>query len=163
MLYQGLVFGDPLAFYNLQTVVGQQHQQGIVLLPQVYFRYSKMVLTVDQSNPIYQTIWLEFLVGIMFFLLPIYGYFKKIRLSYLFYAMAGFILPTIQGSFSSTPRYVIILFPAFLAFAILFNSLTKPLKVVYFIISIILLGIETALFLRGYWVAWKRSFDSFHS
>lgn len=153
MLYQYATFGDPLAFYNLQTVVGEQHQPGVVLLPQVYFRYIKMILTVDSSNPIYQTIWLEFLVGIIFFVLPIYGYFKKIRLSYLTYAMIGFLLPTIQGSFSSSPRYVIILFPAFMALAIFLNYLPKYFRFAYLILSMVLLGIETALFLRGYWVA----------
>ena len=35
MLYQQLVFHDPLAFYHLQKIVGEQHQSGIVLLPQV--------------------------------------------------------------------------------------------------------------------------------
>lgn len=153
MLYQYVTFGDPLAFYNLQTAVGEQHQPGVVLLPQVYFRYIKMILTVDKSNPIYQTIWLEFLVGIIFFVLPVYGYFKRIRLSYLFYAMIGFILPTIQGSFSSSPRYVIIFFPAFLALAILLNNLPRAVRLAYLILSALFLGIETALFLRGYWVA----------
>lgn len=153
MIYQYLNFGDPLAFYNLQKVVGEQHQSGIILLPQVYFRYIKMLLTVDMHNPIYQTIILEFLVGITFFLLPIYGYLKKIRYSYLVYAMIGFLLTTVQGSFSSLPRYVIILFPGFLALAIFVSSLPKFFRVVFFLISFLFLFAETTLFLRGYWVA----------
>jgi len=153
MFYQYLKVGDAFAFYHLQTSVGEQHQSGVILLPQVYFRYIKMISTVDKSNPIYQTVWLEFLVGILFFALPIYGYFKKIRLSYLFYAMSGFLLPSIQGSFSSVPRYVTILFPAFLVLALLINSLPKLLRGVLIFISLILLLIEAALFLRGYWIA----------
>ncbi len=153
MVYQYINFGDGLAFYNLQKVVGEQHQSGIVLLPQVYYRYIKMLLTTDFQNPIYQTIVLEFLVGIMFLLLPIYGYFKKIRSSYLVYAFTGYILTTIQGSFSSLPRYVIVLFPSFLALTIFVNNLSRPYKVLFFAISIIFLFIETTLFLRGYWVA----------
>ncbi|MEK7616924.1 MAG: mannosyltransferase family protein [Patescibacteria group bacterium] len=153
MLYQYFTFDDPLAFYNLQTIVGEQHTAGITLLPQVYFRYIKMLLTVDMQNPIYQTILLEFSLGIIFFLLPIYGFFKKIRLSYLIYAMVGFLLPTIQGSFSSTPRYIIVFFPSFLAAAIWLNSKPNILKVIILSVSIILLFIESVLFLRGYWVA----------
>lgn len=153
MFYQYFVFGDPLAFYNLQAVVGEQHQKGIVLLPQVYFRYIKMLLTVDIINPIYQTILLEFFVGIVFFILPLIGYIKKVRLSYLFYAMVGFLLPTIQGSFSSTPRYVIILFPSFLVLALILDKAGSLIKLLFFIISGLLLIIETSLFLRGYWVA----------
>lgn len=153
MTYQYLTVGDPLAFYHLQERVGEQHQQGIVLLPQIYYRYIKMLLTVDYSQPIYQTIILEFAVGILFFLLPIYGYFKKIRLSYLIFAMLGFLLPTIQGSFSSLPRYILILFPSFLALALWINGVQKPLKfIVYFCLCLMLL-LEATLFFRGYWVA----------
>lgn len=153
MMFQYFTVGDPLAFYSLQKQVGEQHQEGLILLPQVYFRYVKMLLTVDLSNPIYQTIILEFLVGLAFFLLPVYGYFKKMRLSYLTYAMLGFLLPTITGSFSSVPRYVIVLFPSFLILAVLINKLPNLLKIVILIFSVSVLMIETALFLRGYWVA----------
>lgn len=152
MIYQYLIFGDPLAFYNLQTVVGEQHQKGIVLLPQVYFRYIKMLLTVDISNPIYQTILLEFLVGIIFFILPIVGYFKKVRLSYLAFALLGFLLPTVQGSLSSVPRYVIVFFPSFIVLALILGGLPKFLRISILTVSAMLLTIEAALFLRGYWI-----------
>lgn len=153
MLYQYITAGDALAFYHLQERVGEQHQQGIILLPQVYYRYVKMLLTVDFTQPIYQTIILEFAAGILFFILPIYGYFKKIRLSYLLFAMLGFLLPTIQGSFSSSPRYVIVLFPSFLAAAIWFSNVKMVLKVAILISLGLMLCLETTLFLRGYWVA----------
>ena len=153
MWYLNSTVGDPLAFYNFQTLVGEQHQRGIITLPQVYFRYIKMLATTNPGNPIFQTIVLEFFVGITFFLLPIYGYFKKIRLSYLVYAMLGFLIPTIQGSFSSSPRYVIILFPSFLAAAIWINGLPKTIKIITLFLSCCGLALETALFLRGYWIA----------
>ncbi len=153
MWYQYVTVGDALAFYHLQQIVGPQHQSGLVTLPQVYYRYGKMLITVDSGNTIYQTILLEFFVGISFFLLPIYGFFKKIRWSYLFYAMVGFIAPTIQGSFSSTPRYVIVLFPAFIAMAFFLNKWSKLSKTLFFLSLVFLLTLETTLFIRGYWVA----------
>lgn len=153
MIYLYVTIGDPLAFYHFQKLVGEQHQEGIILLPQVYFRYIKMILTTGIDNPIFQTIVLELSVGLVFFLLPLYGYFKKIRLSYLIYAMTAFLAPTIQGSFSSTPRYVIILFPAFLAAALWVSNLSKWIRLLIFAVLFMLLSLETALFLRGYWVA----------
>lgn len=153
MLYQYFTVGDPLAFYNLQSQVGEQHQTGLTLLPQVYFRYLKMLLATEVTNPIYQTIILELSVGIIFFILPIYGYFKKMRLSYLAFAMLGFLIPTIQGSFSSLPRYVIVLFPAFLILALWVERLPFLAKIVIFAFSAMALSVETMLFLRGYWVA----------
>lgn len=153
MIYQALNFGDPFAFYNLQTVVGEQHQKGIVLLPQVYFRYLKILTSVDFNNPIYQTIILEVFVGVLFFILPIFGYFKKVRWSYLIYAMLGFLIPTIQGSFSSVPRYVIVFFPFFIILSIWITSLPRPIRIILLIASSVFLFKETALFLRGYWIA----------
>lgn len=153
MFYQWQTIGNPLAFYNLQTIVGEQHQKNIILFPQIIFRYFKMLLSVDFYNPIYQTLILEFVTGIVFLLLPIYGYFKKIRLSYIFYALVGFLLPTIQGSLSSSPRYILILFPSFIALAILISSFPKWGKLLYVLFSLIVLGLETSLFLRGFWVA----------
>lgn len=153
MFYQQITVGDPLAFYNVQPLVGEQRQSKLVILPQVYFRYVRMLTTVNPSAPIYQTILLEFIVGIIFFILPIYGYFKKVRLSYLFYAFAGFLITTVQGSFSSAPRYVLVFFPSFISLALYLNRVPKFLQIIFYIISASLLIVETTLFLRGYWVA----------
>ncbi len=153
MVYQWMITGDPLAFYHLQKIVGEQHQGGLTLLPQVYLRYIKMLTTTDFYNPIYSTILLEFVVGVVFFILPIYGFFQKIRLSYLIFALVSFLLPTIQGSFSSVPRYVLILFPSFLSLAIMMNRFSLWLKILIFSSLIIWLGFETMMFIRGYWVS----------
>lgn len=153
MLYQYFSVGDALAFYRLQDLVGEQRQGGLVLLPQVYFRYIKMILNVDPANFIYQTILLEFIVGIIFFILPIYGFFKKIRISYLFYALSAFLITTVQGAMSSVPRYVLVFFPSFIALAIWLMSLQKLTRIIIVLFLIVLLFIETALFLRGYWIA----------
>ncbi len=152
MVYLYNSIGDPLAFYNLQLIVGEQHQRGIILFPQILFRYLKIITTADLSS-LFTTIILEFAVGIIFFALPIFGYFKKIRLSYLFFAFFGYLLPTIQGSFSSLPRYVLVLFPSFIVLGLVIKTLPLFLKISLACISLILLVIETALFIRGYWVA----------
>lgn len=153
IIYLWTTVGDPFAFYNLQTLVGEQHQTGIVLLPQVYFRYLKMIFTLDFSNPIYFTIFIEFIVGILFFILPIYGYFKKLRYSYTFFALSSFILPTIQGSFSSMPRYVLVLFPSFIALGLLLHELPRLTKVIILVLSYLVLATAAMLFFRGYWIA----------
>ena len=153
MYYQYVTVGDPLAFYHLQDLVGEHRQSQLVILPQVYYRYVKMLNTVDLNQPIYQTILLEFICGIGFLILPIYGYFRRIRLLYLFYAMLSFLITTVQGSFSSLPRYVLVFFPSFIALALLFDRLPKLFKIIFLLVSATLLVVETALFLRGYWVA----------
>ncbi|OGE65474.1 hypothetical protein A3B49_01130 [Candidatus Daviesbacteria bacterium RIFCSPLOWO2_01_FULL_40_24] len=153
MIYQWSQTGDPLAFYHLQGTIGEQRQLGIILLPQVFYRYINILFHSDPTNPIYQTVVLEFITGILFLFLPIYGYLKKIRLSYLFYALVGFMLSPLQGSFSSVPRYIIVLFPSFVALAILFNNFPKWSKIVLMSVLVMALIIEASLFFRGYWVA----------
>lgn len=153
MIYQWWLVGDPFSFYKLQKLVGEQHQSGLTLLPQVYFRYLKMIFSVDPTAPIYQTIILEFITGILFFILPIYGFIKKVRPAYCLYALIGFLLPTIQGSFSSVPRYILVFFPSFLSLAIFISVIPKFWRFLIISIFITLLAIETILFLRGYWVA----------
>lgn len=153
MLYLWVSVGDPIAFYHLQRLVGEQRYSGATFIAQTFFRYIKMLLTVDINNPIYQIIVLEFITGIMFLLLPIYGYFKKIRLSYIFYGVSGYLLSTAQGSLSSAPRYFLILFPCFLALAIFLSNIPKLVRSILIFISLVLLSVETMLFLRGYWVA----------
>lgn len=153
MWYLYSTVGDPIAFYNYQKLVGEQHQEGIILLPQVYFRYIKMILTTSIQNPIFQVLILEIFSGLIFFLLPIYGYFKKIRISYLFYAMVSFLIPAVQGSFSSAPRYVLVLFPSFIAMALFINGLPKLIKAILLVGFFLAFATEAAFFLRGYWVA----------
>lgn len=153
MYYQYTIAGDPLAFYHLQNLVGEQRQSQLVILPQVYYRYLKMLISVNPFTALYQTVLLEFIIGILFFILPIYGYFRKIRLSYLFYAFTGYLITTVQGSFSSVPRYVLVFFPSFIILALWLDRLPKVLKILALSVSAFLLVIETSLFLRGYWVA----------
>jgi Gpi18-like mannosyltransferase len=153
MIYLYYSVGDPLAFYNLQLIVGEQHQRGVVLFPQILYRYLKIVINFDSLNPLFTTILLELAIGIVFMILPIIGFFKRIRLSYIFFAFMGYVLPTIQGSFSSLPRYVLILFPSFIILALLVKPLPVFIKICLFVMSSTLLIIEAGLFLRGYWVS----------
>lgn len=153
MVYLYYSVGDPLAFYNLQLIVGEQHQRGVVLFPQVVFRYIKIILGNESLNPLFTTILFELAVGVGFILLPIIGYFKKIRISYLFFAFMAYLLPTIQGSFSSLPRYVLILFPSFIVLTMMIKVLPVSLRFALGFLSLILLIIETTFFLRGYWVS----------
>lgn len=153
MVYLLFSVGDPFAFYNLQLIVGQQHQRGIVLFPQIIYRYLKIIIGTNSISPLLTTVLFELAVGVIFLLLPIVGLFKKIRPSYLFFMFFGYLLPTIQGSFSSLPRYVLVLFPSFIILGLMIKNLPLFLKISLGLLSLVLLIIETAFFLRGYWVA----------
>lgn len=151
MLFNFLKWGD--AFYFIQAQ-GSFHNERtvdtIVLIPQTIFRYIKILLTV---NPNIYEWWIALFeistfifVSIMLFI----AWKKKIRLTYLIFSVIAFLIPISTGTFSGLPRYVLTLFPIFIALALVKSKL---IKISYAVICSILLFILFMLFSRGYYIA----------
>lgn len=145
-------FNDLFYFVTVQSKFGASRQTDkIILFYQVVWRYIKMFLTVEKKSLLFYNISQEFFSSILILVLLLIGFIKKsIKQSYLFYALFSFILPTLTGNLSSMPRYVLVLFPAFL---VLDRILKKQQKRLVLLAFFILLIINTMLFLRGYWIA----------
>lgn len=153
MVYLNKVTGDPLVFFHLISIFGDQRASNLVILPQVFYRYIfKIFPNLTFYFPAVFTTVLEFSVGILFLIIVLYGLFK-LRLSYWVYLTGVYIIPTLSGSFSSLPRYMLIAFPAFILAAELMTRLDKRLKFVIYFILVSCLAIATMLFSRGYWVS----------
>ena len=75
---------------------------------------------------------------------------QKIRKSYLKFSWLALILPTLTGTLSSMPRYILVIFPIYVVLA---NIRNRLIKVIITILFIILLMISTVLFTRGYWLS----------
>lgn len=153
MIYLYMTLGDPLAFYNLQSIIGEHRQKGIILFPQVVYRYLNILFHYQKIDIFLATFLLEFFSTLLFFCLPFYGILKKVRWSYIFYSLISLILPTIQGSFSSGARYVLVIFPVFIILALIVEKFPYYIKILFIVCSVILLILFTSLFIRGYWVA----------
>lgn len=150
MLYLAKVFHDPLLFLHVQSSFGAGRQTDrLILLPQVFWRYAKMLVTVEPHSWLYFTVVSEFVAAVGFLVLAIMA-FKKTRLSYAVYALLSYLIPTLTGTFTSLPRYVLIIFPLFLVLA---QNLKGFNFKVFCLLSGILLCINTILFIQGYWVA----------
>ena len=120
------------------------------MYPQVLWRSIKILLNSD-LNIRYFTSVLEFLagaVGLVGLLLAL----KKVRLSYVVFSLAAFIVPTLTGTFSSMPRYILICFALLIWVALQLEHYPR-LKIPIAIISGIVLSVSTILFIQGYWVA----------
>ncbi|OGY09765.1 MAG: hypothetical protein A2782_02920 [Candidatus Blackburnbacteria bacterium RIFCSPHIGHO2_01_FULL_43_15b] len=153
MFYLYKTTGSPFTFYNELSPYGEQRQVGkLILFPQVFWRYFKMIATVDRSSPIYSTTLIEFFSSVLVLFLLVVGFMKKLRPSYLVLIFTGYILSTITGSFSSLPRYILVVFPLFTLLGEILFSLRVQLKIATITISVLLLTLETMLFVRGYWV-----------
>lgn len=151
-LYQ--TTGDPLRFLHALPSFGEQRSATPILLPQVFYRYIFKILPSLNYNyfPVVFTTWLEFVVGGLFLVLSLLSFFR-LRLDYSLFLALGYLIPTLSGSFSSLPRYAVVLFPAFILIASWFAKIPRPLKIVIYTILFISLAVTSGLFLRGYWVS----------
>lgn len=122
----------------------------IILFPQTVFRYFKILTTVSINSHNWAIALLEFASFLFAAFLLYFAWKKKIRTSYLIFALINFVIIISTGTFSGLPRYVLTIFPIFIAFALVEN---KALKLAYLIISPILLFVLLMLFSRGYFVA----------
>jgi len=151
MAYLFQAFSDPLYFFHVQAEFGGTRSESLVLYPQVWWRSLKILLTYRPFDFRYFTYAQEFAVG-MLGLLGLLVSYKKIRTSYLVFALGAFLLPTFTGTFSSMPRYLLACFPIFIYIALLLEKRRWWLAL-YLLGSSLLLFINTALFIQGYWVA----------
>ena len=144
--------GDPLYFIHIQPLYGAQRTGvKLILLYQVFWRYIKMLITVQKLTPTYFVVILESLAGVTFLFLSIFAYLRR-WFTYVTFMALAFITPTLTGTFSSLPRYVLVLFPGFILLAI-WAEKYKWVRILYPLISISLLIISLLFFTRGFWVA----------
>lgn len=153
LYYLRTATGDALVFLNTVELFGAQRSSTFILLPQVFYRYIvKIIPSLTLYFPaLFITFW-EFTIALVGLVLLIIGFFK-IRASYWIYAFLAYLIPTLSGSFSSLPRYVIIIFPLFILSVNLLNSLTRKFKIAIYIILVINLLIALGLFSNGYFVS----------
>jgi len=152
MQYQLLHTGSSIFFITSQALIGSNRVVSkIILLHQVFFRYLKMLIFVDHTSPLFFTVLLEFLCGAGVLAILILA-IKKMRPSYWLFCFLSFLLPTLTGTFSSLPRYILILFPVFGFLAAWLDKQHPYLRYFYFIVSAIFSIIAVALFTRGYFV-----------
>ncbi len=150
MRYLATHFSDALYFLHAQPVFGaQRSSEKLILLYQVFWRYTKMMFTVKPLSLLYYTVSQELILSIVFLILSIIA-LKKIRLSYAVFGALAYILPTLTGTLSSMPRYVLAAFPTFI---ILGHIKSKIIRFLLLTVSFSLLIINVFLFTRGYWVS----------
>lgn len=153
MYYLKVNYDDPLYFFHVQSEFGGGRQENLILYPQVLYRSLRILLTVDPTTIRYLSYIQEFCVGLFGLIALLYvNKLKGVRAGYILFSLAAFIVPTLTGTFSSLPRYVLISFPVFIVIAHLANKY-KKFAIIWFALSTLLLICNTILFIQGYWVA----------
>lgn len=150
MYYLSRTTGDPLAFIHVQPQFGMGRSGGeIILLPQVLYRYLRMLLTLSPQTLIYYRVLWE-LGTFIFFSGVLFKYWSKLGLADKLYSTWVLLLPTFSGTLSSFPRYELVALPLFLVLARYARLRSLYLLVVT---NLSLLIFYLALFTRGLFVA----------
>lgn len=149
--YLSQKFNNFFMFVTSQPGFGGGRQVDKLVLPyQVLARYIKMLVTVDKGNDIYLVLWWELIVTLLIVAVLIWAYIKKMRRSYLIFAVPALLLPTLTGTLASMPRYCLVFFPAFY----LLGKINKiSYKLVIAAVFFLLLTWSFIRFSRGYWIA----------
>lgn len=152
--YLFLYWGGSVKLYQAYTLFGEQRADHIVLLPQVFYRYVVKIIPNLSWNyfPVVFTVFLEITAATLFLYLIIVS-FRKVRWDYWIFSVLGYLIPTTSGSFSSMPRYVILLFPMFFILAEKLIGFKKPLLITILVLMSIILAVTQALYFRGYFVS----------
>lgn len=150
MFYLNRFFGDALLFLHVQNEFGGFRSESMVLYPQVVWRSLK-ILATNSLNWRYLTYSQEAVAGILgvgVVLLTL----RRVKLTYILFSLGLILVPTSTGTFSSMPRYIL---PAFVIYMWLIEVLkNRPVaKLLFLVVSGLLLVINTMLFIQGYWVA----------
>lgn len=144
-------WGDALYFVHSQGTLNNSRVAGsIVLFPQTIYRYLKILATFSTHQYEWWIAVLEFVTFFFVSWLLYQAYRKKVRFSYLIFALLAFLIPTQTGTFTGLPRYVLILFPIYIALSL---TESKLLRYLYIGISCILLTVLLIFFSRGYYLA----------
>lgn len=149
--YLWINYKDPFIFIHSQSAFGVERSSGeIIFLPQVIWRYLKILTQVPFSNFNYWIALLELFIFLAVLFIIYLSYRKGIRTSYIIFSLLSILIPTFSGTLSSIPRYALSSFVIFIFFARIENKL---LRYVLLTLSVFLQSLLAVLFLKGYFVS----------
>lgn len=150
MYYLNQKFGDPLLFIEAAKSWGRSLTLSITFPIDMIFSLIKHIegelnFTHASSANIFLEI-LFFSFGLVLSILVL----KRVRLSYGVWCLVSVLFPITSGVLVSQGRYTLVLFPIFLTLALIARR-HFLFSQIYPMISILLLGLLTILFVNGHW------------
>ncbi|MDO8609039.1 MAG: hypothetical protein Q7R95_00675 [bacterium] len=167
MTYLWITVKDPLYFFSSQPIFGAHRSTNLILFPQVYWRYFKIMFTANHDFQYFVSLFEMsiFTLVFIFLIFDLFNHLKFIsnfpyrvnkfkilnynRFALSLFSLANLLLPTLTGTFSSIPRYALFSISFFVFLSQLKNSWFKlVIAILFFITHVILLG----FFAQGYFV-----------
>ncbi|OGO26218.1 MAG: hypothetical protein A2136_10650 [Chloroflexi bacterium RBG_16_54_11] len=149
MIYLTQKFGDPLAFLHASNTWGRTPANLLETLSELVTRPSQGWLSAFSAGALPLDNWLDLSFVIFFVVLGIILTVQN-RWSEGIFVTLGALVPFSSGLLMSQRRYMWMLFPAFILLA---RWGRNPIvDRIIFIISLLMLGLFTAMFANWYWV-----------
>ncbi len=146
MAYLKALVGDPFAFTKVQDNWGRHLAPPWVSITNTLADMAKHPLASSESvNHM-----IELAFTLMFLTLMVIA-FRTLRPSYSWYFAASLLVPMSTASLMSMPRFVLVIFPAFMLLALWGRNPIVNSAIVA--LSLPLLGLFTVLFADWYWLA----------
>jgi len=151
MYYNSFKWGDSFFFVKAQEeFANNRTSSSIILFPQTIIRYFKIFFTVSPNQFEFWVALLELSAFVFASIMLYVAYKKGVRATYLVFATLAFLIPASTGTFTSMPRYILAMFPIFIAIALIQN---KKFKLVYSVVCTVMLFLLLILFSRGYFIS----------
>lgn len=143
-------YSDPLKFVHVMSMFGVGRSTGeIILLPQLLFRYFRILTT----SPITSIIGLRALweiVTLTLVSLWLYLARGKLTLSSMVFCVSAIVFPTLSGTLSSFPRYAIVALPLYVSIA---NKMDNNHVKIFTFAQYLFLIVAVIMFVGGIFVA----------
>lgn len=168
MSFLWVTTGNPLEFISAQRGFGNSRSSTIILLPQVYYRYFRIFTTADWNVAYFVAVVEISICSIALVILLFYIWKKTVRyvqsplsvykmsesewleISLVLFSTMSLILPTLTGTLSSIPRYVL---PSISIPLLVGKYFTRKTMIVYVGTSLLLQVALALLFFQGYFVS----------
>lgn len=153
--YLWSTIGDPFAFFTSQTAFGAGRSTQLVLLPQVLYRYLKILVSA-RVDMVYFVACLELITFLFVFTILILQLRdllhskNKTLLGLNLFSLTNLLVPTLTGTLGSIPRYGLLSLSFFIYIGLLKSTKMKLLLCfIFFVLHVALV----TLFIQGYFVS----------
>lgn len=159
LFYSGYLqqaFDDAIYYLHIQSQFGAGRTDRFVLLPQVFYRSIMILLTARPFDLRYYTYILEFISAVWGMVGLILAWKFKLPRSLILFSFLAFLVPTLTGTFSSLPRYILTIPTSFLVLGPLLCKLSHRSQLAVGLLLVVLtasLLLNTLLFVQGYWIS----------
>jgi len=145
MAYLYALQGDPMAFSKVQAAWNRHLAPPWVSIANTIHAVASAPMNSGSANHIIE------LVFTLAFLLLMVVAFRSLRPSYALYFAASLLVPMSTASLMSMPRFVLVVFPAFMLLGLWGRRPAVNSALVSFFLPV--LGLFTVLFADWYWLA----------